>query len=119
MVESGRCAFCDTTAEKCLRWAPAYCCANCCHPLLEVLATLATPTPPACSRCGQYVCQCTQGPGPWLAGPATPGCHECNGRGHTSVFSRDGYMTCDWCGGSGKEPETVAGSAAPSGDDDE
>jgi DnaJ-class molecular chaperone len=54
-----------------------------------------------------------------LAGPATPGCHECNGRGHTSVFSRDGYMTCDWCGGSGKEPETVAGSAAPSGDDDE
>jgi hypothetical protein len=31
-------------------------------------------------------------------------CHECNGRGHTWEFSRYGYMTCEWCGGSGEEP---------------
>jgi hypothetical protein len=48
------------------------------------------------------------------AGSATPTrCHECDGRGHTWEFSRDGYMTCDWCGGSGEEPEAAAGSATP------
>jgi histidine triad (HIT) family protein len=58
---------------------------------------------------------------PWteqMAASATPTeekCHECNGRGHTWEFSRDGYVTCDWCGGSGEEPKAAAGSATPTG----
>jgi hypothetical protein len=54
-----------------------------------------------------------------VAGSATPTrCHECDGRGHTWEFSRDGYMTCDWCGGSGEESEAPAGSATPIQDED-
>jgi len=58
---------------------------------------------------------------PSAAGSATATrCHECEGRGHTWEFSRDGYVTCDWCGGSGEEPGTaaMAGSATPTGDND-
>ena len=36
-----------------------------------------------------------------------PICHECRGSGHTSQFTRDGYTTCDWCGGSGDEPRSI------------
>jgi hypothetical protein len=66
------------------------------------------------ARCDQMGCTCSCH---LAAGSATPTrCHECDGRGHTWEFSRDGYMTCDWCGGSGEEPEAAAGSATPTDD---